>query len=206
MEGAASLSRREFLRLIFKAAKAIQVFFKQRPGLAVNKTSIRYFMPAVDDAQTRNEPDELLPSIDGADDDMGTVGGANDNLPPDISMPHGLWSNLTSGVGIHAPVFPPSGAEEGAVPENIREQGGTGRTGKNKRIGKLFGLDVQIGSPGLVVFLDKSDSINPLADRVRKLVNQDFPDAESVTLSGALFCNEKTWTDLAGAEKSANRC
>ena len=70
---------------------------------------------------------------------------------------------------------------------------GKGSSGKGK---KLFGMDVQTTNQGILVILDTSGSMEPLAARIRATVEADFPDATVITAKGALFATEKTITKM----------
>jgi hypothetical protein len=76
---------------------------------------------------------------------------------------------------------------------------GAGGSGKGSGSGsgsgrgkKLFGLDVQSTNQGILVILDTSGSMEPLAAKARAVVERDFPDATVLTARGALFATEKT--------------
>ncbi|MDR1192425.1 MAG: hypothetical protein LBK60_12315 [Verrucomicrobiales bacterium] len=101
--------------------------------------------------------------------------------------------------GINTPAILPFGAGDGSVQGIGGTRSGTGRTIKNKGMGKLFGLEV--GNAGLVVLLDNSDSMKTVAAQVRKLVEREFPTALCMELSGALFCDEKNLDKLGRSKK-----
>jgi hypothetical protein len=163
--------------------------------LPAGKTPAQPFAPVLYGLQTQDQqPDELLPAVEEPGD--SAVGGATDHLLPNIPAQAGALLG-TTGAGIHGPVVLPSvtggnGSSTG---------GGTGKPVRNRRTGKLFGLEVQTGNAGLVVFLDKSNSMKAVAERVQKLVEQDFPKAVCIELNNALFCTETNLDKLGRSKK-----
>lgn len=74
-----------------------------------------------------------------------------------------------------------SGLSEGTSPQTRGHKGGA-----------LFGLNLQTTNQGVIIVLDTSGSMEPLAEKVRATVEENFPEARIITVKGALFATEKT--------------
>jgi hypothetical protein len=218
-------------QLTLSGLKFVYKLVKRRPSLAVSvslhltllillgmafsmpdsQPPRQYFLPAPDNLPIQDEIDPLLPPDpeDISDDDSSTENVSNKDLSDNSAgssastMPEA--PNLIVAAGVNSLFQMPSGNGtdlQGMGAGGSGGGGGKGLAKARKKMGNLFGLDVGSGNQGLIIFLDKSGSMEKVAEQVQALVEQEFPDAKVFNLRGALFGSAKSLEKLRSVKKA----
>jgi hypothetical protein len=172
----------------------------------------RVFLPMPDHFTTGSEPDELSPPDPALDDDSADADDDAQRAMERLNQAAGSSGssgaaapNLIVAQGANALFLMPSGADtdlQGTGGAGGGGGGGKGLARIRQHAGKLFGLDVGSSNEGLLVFLDKSGSMEKVAAQVQELVERDFPDAKVFKLRGALFGSAKSLEKLKTVKKA----
>jgi hypothetical protein len=213
------------VKLIFRLVKwrpilSLSVFFHVALlillGMSFSLSNVqapkRYFLPVVDNVPVKDEIDPFLsPEPEDLEDDSMSPEDTSgkdfldslSNLPAQ-AMPEA--PNLMVAAGVASLFQMPSGNGDDLQGTGASASGGGGH-GKGlakirKNAGDLFGLNVGSSNEGLLVFLDKSGSMEKVAEQVQFFVEQEFPSAKVFNLRGALFGNEKSLEKLKQVKKA----